>query len=637
MKRFYRLICIIFAAMLCFTAVACDGNKPGPDNPDNGNNGNNTAIETTGEKLFSGGSSDYTLVIPESATDYEEYAASEMAYFLQMSTGGTIKVDNDANVSYSDGAKIISLGATRMRGETGKTYTEDELGLSGYRINTVGKSVFISGANEHGTLYGVYEFLKHTANYEFFSDDEIVIDKTPDLDVLKFDITTIPSIQRRALGYKPLWNSASYTKRLRLVDFSEGYIIDGHTFGTILPNDEYSTEHPDWFADHTASNSQPCFTNDDVFEEFVKNSKKIITNHFEAGGTGRYFMLGQNDNGAFCTCAKCTEAKKKYGTVSGVLLYFVNRVTEALDAWLATAYPDKHLEYPTYAYIESMDPPIAFNSTTGQWNEPTIRPRDDVFVMITPLSADWTYSFDDSRNSTMNSVINGWGNVTSNLWIYSYCVNFKQYFLPYNNYNILAANYRVANKYNMYAYYEQGANQSSTTGLMELKFYLISNLLWDCNQDGEALAEKFIRQYYGPVSDYMLEYYNMIRMWYGHIQEELEPPFRTNIYADICQEKYWPFDLVNNWKKNIFDKAYDSIAYLETLDNEAYTKYYNRIKKEELSLTYLFVTLHSAQFTGSELTAMINDFEYYTTQFQLNYYIEGAYTKDMIENWRKKF
>ena len=320
-----------------------------------------------------------------------------------------------------------------------------------------------------------------------------------------------------------------------------------------------------------------------------------------------------------------------------MLLYFVNRVTEALDAWLATAYPDKHLEYPTYAYIESMDPPITFNSTTGQWNEPTIRPRDDVFVYVTPLSADWTYSFDDSRNSTMNSVISGWGNVTSNLWIYSYCVNFKQYFLPYNNYNILAANYRVANKYNMYAYYEQGANQSSTTGLMELKFYLISNLLWDCNQDGEALAERFIRQYYGPVSDYMLEYYNMIRMWYGHIQEELEPPFRTNIYADICQEKYWPFDLVKNWKKNIFDKAYDSIAYLETLDNEAYTKYYNRIKKEELSITYLFVTLHSAQFTGSELTAMINEFEYYTTQFQLNYYIEGAYTKDMIENWRKKF
>ena len=634
MKKFTKFVCFVLAFAICFAATACgDKNK----SVDNSNNGGDGAIETTGEKLFSGGNTDYTLVIPEDATEYEEFAASETVYFLKMSTGGTIAVANDADITYSENSKIISLGETKMRSATNKTYTEDELGISGYRITTVGKSVFISGANAHGTLYGVYEFLKHTAGYEFFSDDEIVIDETPDLDVLKFDITAVPSIQRRSLGYKPLWNSQTFTRRLRLVDLSEDFIIDGHTFGTILPNKKYSDQHPDWFADNTATNSQPCFTNADVFKEFVKNSKQIITEYFENGGTGRYFMLGQNDNGAFCTCADCTEAKKKYGTVSGVLLDFVNRVTEALVNWLEEAYPDKHLEYPTYAYMQSMDPPITFNSTTGKWNEPTIRPRDDVFVFITPLSADWTYSFDDERNSTMNSVISGWGNVTSNLYIYSYCVNFTQYFIPYNNYNVLASNYRVAKQYNMYSYYEQGANQSATSGLMALKFYLISNLLWDCEQDGEALAEKFINQYYGPVADYMLEYYNMIRIWYGHLQEEIDPPFRTNIYADICQAKYWPFDLVNNWKKNIFDKAYESIEYLKTLDNESYTKYFNRIKKEELTLTYLFVSLHSDQFTSSELTQMINDFEKYTTQFQFNYYIEGAYTKDLIENWRKSF
>lgn len=499
------------------------------------------------------------------------------------------------------------------------------------------KSVFISGANPHGTLYGAYEFLKYTVGYEFFSDDEIVCNELPDVDVLKFDVTEIPAIQRRSLGYKPLWNSATYTKRLRLVDVSEDYIIDGHTFGTILPNEKYAAEHHDWFADYTADNSQPCFTNDEVFKEFVKNSKKIISDYFDAGKTGRYFMLGQNDNGLFCNCTKCAEAKRKYGTVSGVLLDFVNRVSAALDEWLKTAYPDRYIEYPTYAYIESMDPPITFNSTTGKWNEPTIRPRDNVFVYITPLSADWTYSFDDPRNSLMNSVINGWGNVTSNLYIYSYCVNFTQFFIPYNNYNILAENYRVAKNYNMYSYYEQGANQSSTSGLMELKFYLISNLLWDPDQDADALAEKFIRQYYGPVADYMIEYYNMIRVWYAHLQEDLDPPFRTSIYADICQAKYWPYDLLKNWKKNIFDKAYESIEYLKTLDKEEYEKYYNRIKKQELTIIYLNVSLHSTQFTQSELTEMINEFEKYTTQFQFNYYIEGAYTKDLIENWRKKF
>lgn len=490
----------------------------------------------------------------------------------------------------------------------------------------------MAGAEAEGTLYAVYEFLKYTANYEFFSDDEIVIDKTQELELLDFDVTEVPSLQRRSLGYKPLWDSKTFTRRLRLVDFDQDYIINGHTFGTILPFDEYK-DRPGWFADLSASNSQPCLMNDEMTEEFIKNCKALI----EKDPDGKFFMLGQNDNGPFCTCAKCSEAKNRYGSLSGVLLDFVNRVTAALDEWLEQAYPGRRLIYPTYAYLDTMDPPVKYNTALGKYDEPKIVPRDNVYVLITPLSADWTYSFDDPRNSLMNSLINGWGAVTSSLCIYSYCVNFTQYFIPYNNYNILAENYKVAEKYGMYAYYEQGANQSKTTGFSELKFYLISNLLWDCNQDADKLAEKFIRQYYGPAADYMLEYYRMLRMWYGHLQEDLDPPFRTSIYADVCKEMYWPFYLLNNWQKKIFNEAYESMSYLQTIDPESYTKYYNRVKKENLTLTYLFVQLHSSQFTPSQLTDMMQEFEKYSSLFQLNYYQEGNYTKNLLEEWRKKF
>ena len=78
-------------------------------------------------------------------------------------------------------------------------------------------------------------------------------------------------------------------------------------------------------------------------------------------------------------------------------------------------------------------------------------------------------------------------------------------------------------------------------------------------------------------------------------------------------------------------------SYLKTLDEESYTKYFNRIKKENLTLTYLFLQLHSAEFTVSERNAMIDEIEEYSALFQLNYYIEGAYTKDLIESWRKIF
>ena len=632
MKKISALISFILAFVIVFGATACK--KGGGTSTGSASESNKPT--NTGEKLFDNGKTDYTVVIPKDATDYEKFAAQELTYFLNSSAGGDIKTKTDDEIDYNSESRIISLGNTSMRKDCGATFDESELGVSGYKIISKDKSVFISGADAHGTLYGVYDFLSEEVGYEFFSDDEIALNYSPTVELYNFDKTEVPDIQRRSVGYKPLWNSASYTRRLRLVDVNEDYIIDGHTFGTILPNQKYSKEHPDWFADPSSDISQPCFTNEDAFNQFVENSKTIIKKHVDGGGTGRYFMLGQNDNGAFCSCAKCTAKRNELGgAVSALTLYFVNRVSAAIDEWLATAYPGYKLEYPTYAYIQSMDPPITYNNATGKWNEPYIRPRDNVFVEITPLSVDWTYSFDDPRNSAMNSVINGWGHVTSNLWIYSYCVNFKQFFLPYNNYNFIVSNYRVAKKYNMYAYYEQGANQSNTTGLMELKFYLMSNLMWNTELYADELAERFIKRYYGPVADYMLEYYKTLRTWYGHISEDLG--FRNSIYADLCREEYWPFDLVEKWQAQIFDKAYASIEYLKTLDEESYTKYFNRIKKENLTLTYLFLQLHSAEFTASERNAMIDEIEEYSALFQLNYYIEGAYTKDLIESWRKKF
>lgn len=638
MKKITRILSLVLCALLLFSAAACakKGQSGGTVLPPPQEEEGET-ISSTGEKLFAGGQSDYTIVIPSDADEYEEFASSELNYFLNLAAGITLPVQTDEDVEYSSSSKFLSIGDTSFLSQSGKTFDYNELGDSGYRVVTAGSTVFMAGARSEGTLYAVYDFLKYTVGYEFYAEDEIVVDSLTEADILAFDLQDIPAIQRRSLGYKPLWDSATLTRRLRLVDFSQDFIIDGHTFGTILPSEDYQ-DHEDWFEDVTNPNSQPCLTNPDARKQFIENCKTLITQHYEGDGNGRFFMLGQNDNAPFCNCTTCAAARERHnGRISGVLLDFVNAVTEELDAWLAETYPGRQLTYPTYAYVDSMEAPITFNNSTGTYNEPTVRPREDVVVMITPLSANWTYSFSDSRNTSLSTLIRSWGEITDNLYIYSYCVNFTQYFIPYNNYNILAENYRVAADYNMYAYYEQGANQSATSGLMELKFYLISNLLWDPYQDADALAEKFIRQYYGPVADYMLQYYKMIRIWYGHLQEEIDPPFQTSIYADICQEKYWPFNLVNNWQKNIFDAAYESLESLRQSDPDNYEKYYNRVKKENLTLTYLFVQLHSAQFTNSELAAMIDEFERYTALFQLNYYQEGEYTRDLLETWRRRF
>lgn len=624
-----KLLLYILCAVVALSGCAC-GKTPS----ENGNKvEEKPAIPSTGRYIFKDGESDYRIVIPAEAAEYELYAADELQYFLELSTGKEIEVVTDEEVSYTAEAEFLALGEVSFRASSGAQYTA-ELGDSGFRIDTKGNSVFMSGYGAEGTLYSVYDFLYYSAGYEFFAGDEIKINTTGDIELLAFGLKSVPALQRRSLGYKPLWNSVSYTRRLRFVDFDQDYIINGHTFGTILPFETYVKDHPEWFADSANKHSQPCLTNPDVFAEFVKNSKQIIRNHPD----GRYFMLGQNDNGKFCGCRDCTDAKDKYYTISGVLIDFVNRVAAALDTWLAAEYPGRSLIYTTYAYLESLEAPVILNSVTGNYAaaHADVIPRDNVIVMITPLQADYTYSFSSSRNSSMKSLIDSWGSVTSNLFIYSYCVNFAQYFVPHNNFNILAENYRFAQKYGIYAYYEQGANQSNTNGFMELKFYLTSKLMWEPELDPVELTENFLRQYYGPAYDAMREYYYSLRNWYAHLQEVFDPPFKVTLYADVVKEAYWPFDLLQNWERNIFNAAFEAIEYLKAIDVSLYQKYYDRANKELLTLKFLYISLYQAEFTASEVIALIDDFERDTALYQLNYYKEGNYTKDLIADWRSR-
>lgn len=630
MNNIKRILLIIFCAVMLFSGIACSCNSSTVD--PGGDDTKTPAIPSTGRLIVEDGESSYKIVMPKEAAEYEEFAAGELRHFFAEATGKVLEIVTDEGIGYSDSAKYLSVGNTAFRDSSGQEY-DKELGDSGFKIVTKGDSVFMSGYRSEGTLYAVYDFLYYSVGYEFFADDEIKIDSLTDVELLAFDYKSIPSIQRRSLGYKPLWNSKQYTRRLRFVNFDQDYIIDGHTFGTILPHEKYVKDHPEWFADTADAHSQPCLTNMEAFAEFVENSKVLIREKPE----GKFFMLGQNDNGSFCACKDCTAAKDKYYSVSGVLIDFVNRVSKALDEWLAIEFPGRELTYVTYAYLESLEAPVRLNHNTGVYTpaHDDVIPRENVVVMITPLNAEYTYSFSDSRNSSMKSLVDSWGSLTSNLFIYSYCVNFSQYFIPHNNFGILAENYRFADSYDIYAYYEQGANQSNTNGFMELKFYLISQLMWNPSLDPVQLTDKFLRQFYGPAYESMNEYYFALRTWYGYLQEVYDPPFKVTLYADVVKKAYWPFDLLNSWEKNIFDKAFESIEYLKTIDEALYNKYHGRINKELLTIKFLYISLHQAEFMTSEVIAMINDFERDSTLYQQNYYQEGKYTKDIIAEWRK--
>ena len=72
------------------------------------------AVDSSGKEimLVENGKSDYTIVIPEMKTVYEDYASKEVQRFISQSTGVTLPITYDTGVEANTSGAYISIGNT---------------------------------------------------------------------------------------------------------------------------------------------------------------------------------------------------------------------------------------------------------------------------------------------------------------------------------------------------------------------------------------------------------------------------------------------------------------------------------------------------------------------------------------------
>lgn len=63
------------------------------------------------------------------------------------------------------------------------------------------KSIFICGATDSGSLYGVYGFLEECFGYRYYAPDEYAIDSVYNMDLPNMDITNRPDFDYRSDNY----------------------------------------------------------------------------------------------------------------------------------------------------------------------------------------------------------------------------------------------------------------------------------------------------------------------------------------------------------------------------------------------------------------------------------------------------
>jgi len=461
--------------------------------------------------LAAGGKSDYVIVTPATATPSQTYAAEELQRFTAQMTGATLPIQAD---SLPLPAKAILLGSTRYTDQVvGAATDRTRLGDDGFRLKTGGGHLAIVGSGVRGTLYGVYELLERYGGCRWYASWHSVIPKHDTWSLPELDDTQTPAFVMR----EPFWfdmftgdlaaRCRANGNRMDLDEKHGGRIRFGgnlfvHTFYVLMPPGEFFGAHPEYYSElqgkRVAEHAQLCLTNPEVVRICTERLLERIRKDPEA----RLYSLSQNDWAGYCTCANCRAIDEREGSPAGTLITFVNQVAEAVEK----EFPDVWIE--TLAYQYTRTPPK------------TVRPRRNVVPRLCTIECDFSLPLDVSpypQNRKFVEDIRGWSAMTDKLYIWDYTTNFAHYIGPHPNFACLQGNARFFRDNHVVGLFEQGAYQGRHAEFAELRAWILAKLLWNPDQDVEALYRDFFAGYYGAAAP-------LIRSYFDDLQRLTAPP-----------------------------------------------------------------------------------------------------------------
>lgn len=450
---------------------------------------------TAASWLFKDGQTDYTIVLAKDASVTERTAANELKTLLGQISGATFNVRTGTLIPQ----KAICVGWTAETGVT-KSAADDE----GYTYKTIGDNLYIYGGSKRGTMYGVYAFLERELGVRWFTSSVTKVPRLRQYALPQLDHSERPVIRQRLdFYYEALrhydWAAHNLLNTQYLLADTKYGKMDAywgiHTFKTLIPPETYFNTHPEYFSVYKGKRSdkaQLCLSNSEMRRELTKNLKAVM-----AQKPGYWcYDVSQNDNPWPCECNRCAKLVRKYGGQSGAMIWFVNQVAEDIKQ----TYPDKFIG--TFAYQYTRQAP----------SNGSIKPAENVVVRLCDIECCMAHPLEQCpQNRSFLDDMNAWSKITKNIYIWDYATAFRNYLLPFPNFDVLAANLRYFSRAGVIGIMEEGAHDAQWGEFSELKQWLIAKLLWNPEQDIDSLASVFIDGYYGAAAPHIKKYYDLCK------------------------------------------------------------------------------------------------------------------------------
>lgn len=518
--------------------------------------------------LFHNGNSDYTIVIDENAPASEQYAASELQTWLKEVGGVTLPI---VGLDGGEEGKRLVVGYNPIVKDLVPMAQPQSPSDDSFTWCSKGGDLLFWGGSERGTLYSVYDFLEEELGIRWYSEDATVVPEKKKWSFSKLYNQETPALLVRDNCMLAPRTNAVYSARLRnnftrlpgkepgttLPGTAEGY-WGVHAMAYHLPADKYFKEHPEYFSLYNGKRSadQLCLSNPDVLKICIESMRKVMRENPDF----MIYSMEQLDNlhPCQCECPGCQALINKYGGDSGIMVWFLNQVADALK----DEFPDKYVGTFAYRYTR--------HAPTG------IVPRDNVVIRLCSIECCLLHDFEGcGMNQPFMKDLQDWSAIAKNLYIWDYATDFSYYCLPVANIKLLQPKIKTFCDHNAMGMLEQGDYQTKTCELKELRAYLVSKLLWNPDEDVEALIKDFTDGYYGPAGRYIREY---IEYADTYLRRE---GMHTDCYANVAHPMFTP-EFVRECAR-IFEDAKDAVK------NQP--EYLQRVETSELPVVMLMLEL----------------------------------------------
>ena len=521
--------------------------------------------------IVSGGKSSHAILLNQDASPSEQYAAEELQKYIGKMTGCQIPIHKD-NEGVS--GPVIAVGMSGKVAELLPGFDIKDLKEEGIAIKTRGDNILLLGSRTRGALYAGYTFLERLG-VRFYS---VNVERVPERGSISFpetDYTHQPAFLYRLVTYVDyLKPEFSCKLKINLNPLSLGKFGGNkqisvphmtHTFYQLVTPEKYFDAHPECFAlvngQRQKEFAQLCLTN----PETIRIATETVLDWMRRDPVSHSFGVVQNDWLGYCECDKCRAIDDREGSHSGSLIYFCNEIAKAV----AKEYPKTDLD----GIPEKMIHTIAYTYT--QKPSRTLKPEPNLAVVMCHM-----YPSCDSHpievcplNANYREDMAGWLKICPHILVWHYVVDFTHFCLPFPNFNAIRADLPWYNKVGVTGVLCQAALSGE---MSEMRNYVCSKLLWDINEDVDALLNDFMDGYFGPAAKPLRAYFDLIH------EKVRDPNMHMHLYSGL-EAGYLPPDVVEQMTR-LFDEA-------ETLvkDQPGYLK---RVRKERMADWYTHLITH---------------------------------------------